>query len=101
MIENADREGLSAIEEAREYEDWLALHPTSTQTELATLMEVSQGHVANRLRMLKMPEPFQQAIISGEIPSSYSRAVLPFCDDERAAKAIEKVLIYLRHHFSF
>jgi hypothetical protein len=91
MIENADREGLSAIEEAREYEDWLALHPTSTQTELAALMKVSQGHVANRLRMLKMPEPFQQAIISGEIPSSYSRAVLPFCEDERAAKAVEKV----------
>ncbi len=91
MIENADREGLSAIEEAREYEDWLRLHPGSTQVELAALMKVSQGHVANRIRMLKMPAIWQEAIISGEIPSTYSRAILPYCDDPRAAAAIAKV----------
>ena len=67
VIENLMREDLNEIEEARGFEAMLR-RPGMTETELAKRLHVSQPHVANRLRMLKAPKPFQEAVISAKYP---------------------------------
>lgn len=88
VIENLQREDLSAIEEARGYQAMLKRPNPPTQEALAERLGVSQAHVANRLRYLRLPAEWQDAIISGEIPHTHARAILPYCDDPRAAAAI-------------
>lgn len=87
VIENLQRKDLSAIAEARGFQAMLK-HEGATQETLAARLGVSQGHIANRLRMLRLPDVWQAAIISGEIPSSYSRAILPYCEEPRVAAAV-------------
>ena len=91
VIENLLRKDLSAIEEARGFEAMLKSGHYATQEALAARVGCTQGHVANRLRYLRLPGEWQAAIISGEIPHTYARAILPYCDDPRAAAAIAKV----------
>ena len=88
VIENLQREDLSAIEEARGFHAMLNRPNPPTQEALAERLGVSQAHVANRLRYLRLPVEWQDAIISGEIPHTHARAILPYCDDPRAAAAI-------------
>ena len=62
LIENLQREELSAIEEAHAYARLLELHDL-TQEALAQRLGKGQSTVANKLRLLKLPEEVQQAIL--------------------------------------
>jgi ParB/RepB/Spo0J family partition protein len=95
VIENLQREDLSAIEEARGFQAMLNRPNPPTQEALAERLGVSQAHVANRLRYLRLPAEWQEAIISGEIPHTHARAILPYCDDPRAAAAIASLPAHL------
>ena len=61
LIENLQREELTVIEEATAYAQLLELH-TLTQEALAQRLGKSQSTIANKLRLLKLPEPIQQAL---------------------------------------
>ena len=89
VVENLQRKDLSAIEEARGF--GAMLKRGMTQEGLAQQLGVSQPHVANRIAYLKLPATWQEAIISGEIPHTYARALLPYCHDPRAAQAVAGV----------
>jgi ParB family chromosome partitioning protein len=91
VIENLLRRDLTAVEEAQGFQAMLAGGHYATQEAVAARLGCSQAHVANRLRYLRLPAIWQEAIISGEIPHTYARAVLPYCDDPRAAAAIAPV----------
>ena len=91
VIENLQRRDLSPIEEARGFQAVLNGSNPPTQEALGERLGCSQAHIANRLRYLRLPEEWQDAIISGEIPHTYARAILPYCDDPRATKAIAPV----------
>ena len=56
LIENIQRENLSAIEEAEAYKKLLDLEDI-TQHDLAVSMGKSQSFIANKLRLLKLSEP--------------------------------------------
>lgn len=89
IIENNQRSDISAIEEAKSYR--LYLDETGvTQTELANKIGRSQAHIANRLRLLKLPDDFQQKIISGEIPASSTRALCTIAGNEEAIAEIRE-----------
>lgn len=75
LIENLQREALSPIEEAQAYENLLAQNEL-TQTQLAQAVGKSQSFIANKLRLLKLPETIQEAIINGEITERHGRALL-------------------------
>ena len=62
LIENLQREELTAIEEALAYQQLLDLHHL-TQEALAQRLGKGQSTVANKLRLLKLPEYVQDAII--------------------------------------
>ena len=62
LIENLQREELTAIEEAYAYEKLIELH-SLTQEALAQRLGKGQSTVANKLRLLKLPEEIKNAII--------------------------------------
>lgn len=76
LIENLQREELSPIEEAVAFAKLLQLHDI-TQEELAISVGVSQSTVANKLRLLKLPEKVQEAVLEKIISERHARALLP------------------------
>lgn len=90
LIENLQRVGLSAIEEAQAYTALMNLNHM-TQAQLAKQMGKSQSFVANKLRLLKLSEPVQQAIMNGELSERHGRELLRV-DDYHQQLLVHQVL---------
>ena len=75
LLENLQRKNLSAIEEARTYKRILELD-NMTQEDLAKTMGKSQPMVANKLRLLALPEEVQDALIKNQISERHARSLL-------------------------
>lgn len=75
LIENIQREELSVIEEAKAYEQLLAMHEL-TQEALAQRLGKSQSTVANRIRLLSLPERVQEALMERVITERHARALM-------------------------
>jgi ParB/RepB/Spo0J family partition protein len=74
--ENLLRVDLNPIEEARAFESLIA-GANLTQAALAKRYKIEQGTVSNKLRLLKLPEAWQQLIIAREInPTTEARQLL-------------------------
>lgn len=91
LIENLQREDLNPIDEAKAYTNLMKLNDL-TQTALAKDMGKSQSYVANKLRLLKLDDDVQRALIEGKITARHGRALLNLSDDdqERVLKEIEE-----------
>ena len=81
LIENLQREELSAIEEALAYQQLLGLH-SLTQEALAQRLGKGQSTVANKLRLLKLPQFVQDAILNREISERHARALIAIKDEQ-------------------
>jgi ParB family chromosome partitioning protein len=75
LIENLQREELTAIEEAVAYQKLLKLHEL-TQEALAQRLGKGQSTVANKLRLLKLPVEIQEAIMKRELSERHARALM-------------------------
>ncbi|WDF82564.1 ParB/RepB/Spo0J family partition protein [Lacticaseibacillus pabuli] len=75
IIENLQRAQLSPVEEARAYADLMASN-SMTQENLARRIGKSQSFVANKLRLLKLSEDVQSAIMNGAITERHGRELL-------------------------
>ena len=74
LLENLQRENLSAIEEAAAYRDILnALQ--LTQEELAKKLGKSRSHITNMLGLLKLPGDVQDMILKNEISMGHARVL--------------------------
>ena len=62
-----------------------------TQKELAEQMGVSQSYVANKLRLLTIPEPLQRLILQKNISERHARAILRLESKEDMREILEKV----------
>ena len=92
IVENVQRADLNAIEEASGYGRLIAQHGYS-QTDLATTLGKSRSHVANTLRLLKLPERVRDMLSRGEISAGHGRALLTVEDPEAVAdRIVEKGL---------
>lgn len=80
LIENLQRAELSSVEEAQAYRRLMDLNHM-TQANLAKGMGISQSAVANKLRLLKLIKPVQNAILDGLISERHGRALLPLDAD--------------------
>jgi ParB family transcriptional regulator, chromosome partitioning protein len=76
LIENLQREELSAIEEAVAYAKLLELHDL-TQEALAQRLGKGQSTIANKLRLLKLPQEVQDALLQKKITERHARALIP------------------------
>jgi ParB family chromosome partitioning protein len=92
IIENIQRTDLNAIEEALGYDRLVSEHGYS-QTDLATTLGKSRSHVANTMRLLKLPEPVRDRVVRGELTAGHARALLSVKNPEAvAAKVVEQGL---------
>jgi ParB family chromosome partitioning protein len=87
LIENLQREDLTGLEEAEGYQR-LIDDFGHTQEALARQLGKSRSHVANMLRLLKLPESVQAMIQDGRLSSGHARALVGARNPEELAEAI-------------
>jgi ParB family chromosome partitioning protein len=87
IVENVQRADLNPIEEAAGYERLIAEFAYS-QADLATIIGKSRSHVANTLRLLKLPANIQSMLLAGDLTAGHARALLAVSDPETVARRI-------------
>lgn len=79
LIENIQRSDLNAIEEAKAYYKLMELSGLS-QDQVAAKVGKNRSTVANAVRLLKLPEDMQGALVQGKISAGHARAILSVAD---------------------
>jgi ParB family transcriptional regulator, chromosome partitioning protein len=75
LIENVQRQDLNPLEEARGYER-LIREFQYTQEEIGQSVGKSRSHIANLLRLLKLPEEVKTMLENGDLTMGHARALL-------------------------
>lgn len=91
LIENVQREDISAIECARAYRS-LADEFGLTQDQIANKIGKTRGAVANVLRLLKLPQDIQDAIERGLLDEGHGRALLMVDSPGRQRALFERIV---------
>jgi ParB family chromosome partitioning protein len=91
LIENLQREELTAIEEAMAYEKLLQLH-SLTQEALAQRLGKGQSTIANKLRLLKLPEKIRESILKREISERHARALIPLKEEDKQLMVFDEMI---------
>ncbi|MDQ1187438.1 ParB/RepB/Spo0J family partition protein [Agrobacterium larrymoorei] len=87
IVENVQRSDLNPLEEALGYEQLIAEHGY-TQNDLGEIIGKSRSHVANSLRLLKLPDPVRDMLSEGSLSAGHARALVSTSDPTTLAKAI-------------
>lgn len=88
LIENVQREDLSAIEEAVAYKKLIDSFGL-TQDEIAQKMGKSRSYIANTIRLLKLNEEEKSALSQGTISPSQARSLLSLSDVDKRVQALD------------
>lgn len=91
LIENLQREDLNFIEEAMAYERLLEDFKLS-QTQLAEKLGKSQSTIANKMRILKLPESVKLKIKESGLTERHARALLKIDDEEVLLSLVDKII---------
>lgn len=91
LIENLQREGLTAIEEALAYQKLMELHHL-TQESLAQRLGKGQSTIANKIRLLQLPSACHDALKSRKITERHARALLILKEEELQLKFLEEII---------
>lgn len=91
LIENLQREELTVIEEATAYAKLIDMHEL-TQEALAQRLGKNQSTIANKLRLLKLPEAVQHALLNKEITERHARALIKVDDPEKQVELLVEIL---------
>jgi ParB family transcriptional regulator, chromosome partitioning protein len=87
LIENLQRADLNALEEAGAYQELIARFQ-HTQEQLSDAIGKSRSHIANTLRLLKLPEPVKAMIREGKLTAGHARTLIGADDPEKLAREI-------------
>ena len=91
LMENLQREDLNFIEEAEGYFNLIEDHGF-TQQEIAEKMGKNQSTIANKLRLLKLPNDIKKALLEHNLTERHGRALLKLTDDEMRRKVLERII---------
>jgi|SRR5690625_27359 len=91
LIENLQREELTVIEEANAYQQLIEMHEL-TQEALAQRLGKSQSTIANKIRLLNLPQPVQQALLDQTITERHARALIRLKDEQTQLKILEMII---------
>lgn len=91
LIENLQREELTVIEEAAAYAKLIEIHGL-TQESLAQRLGKSQSTIANKLRLLKLPEQVQKALMNKQITERHGRALMSLKDEEKQLQLLNEII---------
>jgi ParB family transcriptional regulator, chromosome partitioning protein len=87
LVENIQREDLTALEEAEGYRR-LMEEFSHTQEALARAVGKSRSHVANMMRLLSLPDAVRQLVETGALSAGHARALLNAADPAGLAREI-------------
>lgn len=91
LLENLQRENLTAIEEATAYKDIInALN--ITQDDLAKKIGKSRSHITNMLGLLRLPNSVQDMVLKSEISMGHARVLSKLENNEDITSLAEKVV---------
>lgn len=91
LLENLQRENLTAIEEATAYkklQETLGL----TQEELAKRLGKSRSHITNMLGLLTLPDTIQEDISTKKITMGHARVISKLDDYNQQQELVDKVI---------
>lgn len=91
LIENLSREGLTPIEEAKSYEEIIRLG-NQTQDTLAKKIGKSQSYVANKIRLLSLPNEIQDALIKRKISERHARTLMKLTSKEEQIDLLNQII---------
>ncbi|NKJ09090.1 MULTISPECIES: ParB/RepB/Spo0J family partition protein [Rhizobium] len=87
IVENVQRADLNPLEEALGYEQLIAEHGY-TQNDLGEIIGKSRSHVANSLRLLKLPDQVRDMLAAGSLSAGHARALVSTSDPATLARTI-------------
>jgi ParB family transcriptional regulator, chromosome partitioning protein len=87
IIENVQRTDLNPLEEAAGYEQLMEQF-SYVQADLAKVVGKSRSHVANTMRLAKLPDGVKALVNAGELTAGHARALLAVRDPDSLAKRI-------------
>ena len=91
IIENTHRKNLSPIEEAKSYKKLLDRRYI-TQEQLAKRLGTSQSNIANKVRLLALQEPVQEALMEEKISERHARSLLRVQDPIKQVELLNKTI---------
>jgi ParB family chromosome partitioning protein len=95
IVENVQREDLNAIEEAAAYHELMDRF-SYTQEKVAEEVGKSRSHIANTVRLLKLPEPVKAMIRDGRLSAGHARTLIGVADPEARAREIVEGALNVR-----
>ncbi|MGV8853450.1 MAG: ParB/RepB/Spo0J family partition protein [Devosia sp.] len=87
IIENVQRADLNPLEEAMGYGQLIEQFDY-TQQDLAQVIGKSRSHVANTLRLLRLPEDVREMVASGSLTAGHARTLITAEDPATLARQI-------------
>lgn len=91
LMENLQREDLNFIEEAEGYNNLIVDHGF-TQQEIAEQMGKSQSTIANKLRLLKLPEDVKGDLLRYNLTERHGRALLKLSGDDLKRRILNRIV---------
>ncbi len=91
LIENIQRQQLNPIDEARAFSRLISERGL-TQEQIAGRVGQKRSSIANRLRLLNLPQPVQEMLQDGRLTAGHAKALLALADKEEILKAAEAML---------
>ncbi len=91
MIENLQRENLHYLDEAMGYACLINDHGF-TQEELARRIGKNQSTIANKMRLLKLPDSVKKILMENNLTERHARALLRLPDDDLKLKVLQQVI---------
>ncbi len=87
IVENVQRTDLNPIEEAQGFQALIDRFGR-TQEDIAEAVGKSRPHIANMLRLLKLPDDLQEMVRDGRLSSGHARAILTAPDQRGLAQRV-------------
>lgn len=95
LIENIQRQDLTAIEEAEAYSR-LMKEFGHTQEEMADALGKSRSYIANTLRLLQLPQDVREMVSQGSLSAGHARTLLSSENPSEMAKEIVEKSLNVR-----
>ena len=87
VLENVQREGLNALEEAEGYQTLINTFGY-TQDKIAEMIGKSRAYIANMLRLKKLPNEIQNMVTNGLLTAGHARSLIDVDKNIELAKVI-------------
>ena len=91
VVENIQRKDLNPVEEAISYKRSLDIG-YMTQEQLAQKMGKSQSYIANKIRLLKLSDEVQDALMKKEISERHARSLLKLTSLKKQNELLKRII---------